>query len=65
MRWDQVRRVSRDDLSVRLSPFPRPSKLDAFRGILLWFDGNADDVMAFIAHHVKAEAAGGSGIPSL
>jgi hypothetical protein len=50
---------------VRLSPFARPSKLDAFRGILLWFDGNAEDVMAFIAHHVKAEAAGGSDSASL
>jgi hypothetical protein len=60
-----VRRVVRDEESVRLSPFPRPSKLDAFRGILLWFDDNAEDVMAFIAHHVKAEAAGGSDCASL
>jgi len=59
MGWEQVRRVVRDEASVRLSPFERPSKLDSFRGILLWFDGNADDVMAFIAHHVKTEAAGG------
>ena len=57
--WAQVRRVSRDDLGLKLSPLPHPSRLDAFRGIYLWFEDNADDVMAFVAHHVKAEAAGG------
>jgi hypothetical protein len=59
MSWNQVRRVVRDDLGVKLSPLPRPSRLDAFRGIYLWFDGNADDVMAAIDHHVGREAAGG------
>jgi hypothetical protein len=59
MLWTQVRRVSRDDSGVRLSPFPRPSRLDGFRGIYLWFDDNADQVMAHIAHHGRPEAAGG------
>ncbi len=59
MSWRQVRRVLRDDLGVKLSPLPRPSRLDAFRGIYLWFDGNAEEVMAAITHHVGPEAAGG------
>jgi hypothetical protein len=59
MLWTQVRRVARDGSGVKLSPFLRPSRLDGFRGIYLWFDGNADQVMAHIAHHVKPEAAGG------
>lgn len=59
MSWRQVRRVLRDDLGVKLSPLPRPSRLDAFRGIYLWFDGNAEDVMAAVDHHVRPEAAGG------
>jgi len=63
--WARVRRVSRDDLGVKLSPLPHPSRLDAFRGIYLWFADNADDVMAFVAHHVKAEAAGGDDLSSL
>lgn len=59
MSWKQVRRVVRDDLGVKLSPLPRPSRLDAFRGIYLWFEGNADDVKAAIDHHIGPEAAGG------
>lgn len=59
MTWNQVRRVLRDDLGVKLSPLPRPSRLDAFRGIYLWFDGNAEEVLAAIDHHIGREAAGG------
>ena len=63
--WPQVRRVARDDLGVKLSPLPQPSRLDAFRGIYLWFEDNADDVMAFVVHHTKAEAAGGDDLSSV
>lgn len=59
MTWSQVRRVTRDHLGVKLSPLPRPSRLEAYRGIYLWFAGNEDRVMATIAHHRAAEAAGG------
>ena len=63
--WAQVRRVSRDNLGLKLSPLPQPSRLDAFRGIYLRFADNADDVRAFVAHHTKAEAAGGDDLSSL
>ena len=63
MAWQQVRRVVRDQHGVKLSPLPAPSRLQAYRGIYLWFADNADDVMAIIAHHTGAEAAGGDDIP--
>jgi len=59
MAWRQVRRVARDDLGAKLSPLPRPSRLEAYRGIYLWFADNADQVMAIIAHYRAPEAAGG------
>jgi hypothetical protein len=55
MSWSQVKSVRRDNLGVKLSPLARPSRLEAYRGIYLWFEGNAEDVMAFIADHTKAE----------
>ena len=55
--WPQVRRVTKDAAGVKLSPLPRPSRLEAYRGIYLWFEGNEAEVMAAIAHHT--EAAGG------
>lgn len=61
--WSQVRRVIRDELGVKLSPLPRPSRLEAYRGIYLWFAGNEAEVMATIARHTTAEAAGGDDRP--
>jgi hypothetical protein len=55
MSWSQVKSVRRDALGAKLSPLARPSRLEAYRGIYLWFEGNAEDVMAFIADHTKAE----------
>jgi len=54
MAWAQVRRVARDELGVKLSPLARPSRLEAYRGIYLWFADNADEVMEFIARHTEA-----------
>ena len=64
MLWSRVRSVRRDRLGVKLSPLARRSRLEAYRGIYVWFEGNADEVMAFIAHHVRPEAAGGVDLPS-
>ncbi len=63
--WDLVRRVSRDKLGVKLSPLPRPSRLDAYRGIYVWFEDNSEEVMAYIAHHVGPEAARGDDFASI
>jgi len=61
--WPRVRRVTKDDLGVKLSPLARPSRLEAYRGIYLWFADNADQVMAAIAHYRAPEAAGGDDCP--
>ncbi|UCC69037.1 MAG: hypothetical protein JSV79_03720 [Armatimonadota bacterium] len=63
MAWSRVRRVARDDLGVKLSPLARPSRLEAYRGIYLWFADNADQVMAVIAHYRAAEAVGADDHP--
>lgn len=57
MEWRQVRRAVKDELGVKLSPLPHRSRLEAYRGIYLWFAGNESEVMAAIAHHTGAEAA--------
>jgi hypothetical protein len=61
--WSQVARVMRDELGVKLSPLARPSRLEAYRGIYLWFAGNEPEVMAAITHYTTAEAAGGDDRP--
>lgn len=42
MQWSDVRRVEYDNGGVRLSPFRKPTRLDAFRGLYLRYaaDGN-------------------------
>lgn len=43
--WENVRRVYLDDLGIKLSPLRRVSRLEAFRGVYLRFDGNRDQVI--------------------
>ena len=50
MAWNQVRRVARETAGVKLSPRSRHSRLEAYRGIYLWFQANETEVMATIAH---------------
>ena len=52
--WSRVRRAARDNMGVKLSPLAWPSRLEAYRGIYLWFSDNADEVMEFIARHTEA-----------
>jgi hypothetical protein len=56
MKWSDIRRVVPDDLGVKLSPLPRPSRLEAYRGIYVWFEGNRDEVVACIGVHCGAPA---------
>jgi len=47
--WDDVKRATHGDDGVFLSPLPRPSRLDSFRGVTLCFaDGNGDEVLAAV-----------------
>ncbi|HPM78463.1 MAG TPA: hypothetical protein PK961_15340 [bacterium] len=46
--WARIKRASADRRGVLLSPFPFPSRLEAFRGMYLRFAGNREQVMRFI-----------------
>ena len=64
MPWSSVRRVLDADDSVRLSPFPRGSRLDALRGIHLRFasgdgDGSPEQVRALIGRCMERNRLGG------
>ncbi len=60
MAWKEVRQVRRDSLGVKLSPLPRRSRLESYRGIYLWFGDNEPEVMAAIAaYREKAKETGG------
>lgn len=54
--WSTFRRVDRHADGVFLSPFPRPSRLDSFRGVFLRFgpDVDAGEVVALARARVPA-----------
>ncbi len=54
MRWERVRRVVWGEQGVLLSPFEKPSRLDAFRGIFLWYGDHADEVRALVERFCTA-----------
>lgn len=53
--WERVRAcyLDNDGLGVRLSPFPYPTRLNAFRGVYLRFADNADEVLRIIKRKAK------------
>lgn len=44
IRWENVRHCYVDDQGVKLSPLPRQSRLEAFRGVYLRFADNEEQV---------------------
>ena len=52
MAWSQVKRAASHPKGVFLSDRPAPSRLDSFRGMLLRFAGNADEVTSFVDDRV-------------
>ncbi len=48
MRWENVRRCYLDQNGVKLSPLDRGSRLEAFRGIYIRFNGNREQVIAAV-----------------
>jgi hypothetical protein len=54
--WSQVRRVVVQRAGVFLSPLPRPSRLDSFRGVFLRFAGNAGEVTEFVGRKTNMVA---------
>ena len=51
--WSRIKRASANRRGVLLSPFPFPSRLEAFRGMYLRFSGNRDEVMRFIEARIN------------
>jgi len=59
--WHDVKRVEMCRDGVFLSPLPRRSRLDSFRGTFLRFNGNRDEVVNFVREKLgpAAQAEGG------
>jgi len=53
--WERVRQVYEQADGVKLSPLPRPSRLEAYRGIYLWFGENREEVLA-VVHKMSRQA---------
>lgn len=43
--WGDIHTCYLDDTGIKLSPFDRQSRLEAFRGLYLRFGGNRDEVI--------------------
>lgn len=58
--WKNVRRIYVDAAGVKLSPLSSLSRLEAFRGVYLRFDGNREEALAAIDRWRKPDVAVGS-----
>jgi hypothetical protein len=56
--WDGFRTHYADRRGVTLSPFAHASWLEPYRGMRLFFGGNREEVLAFIATRVPAGSPG-------
>ena len=54
MRWEKVKRVVWGEQGVLLSPFAQPSRLDAFRGVFLWYGDQPEEVRAWVERYCSA-----------
>ncbi len=52
--WGQIRRFAVRREGVQMSPFERPSRLEAFRGTFVRFAGNRDEVVSFVEGQMAA-----------
>lgn len=52
--WSMYRSFYSDKKGVLLSPFGRPSRLEAHRGIRLMFENNRDEVIDFVKQRITA-----------
>lgn len=44
LRWDEIKRITKEGKTVRLSPLSTPSYKESFKDILLYLDGNEEEV---------------------
>ncbi len=54
MRWDRVKRLVWGEQGVLLSPFAKPSRLDAYRGVFVWFGDQREQVESLILRYCKS-----------
>jgi len=56
-RWDEFARLDVHREGIFLSPFVRPSRLDAFRGCFLRCHGNRDEVIDFARRQIASNSS--------
>jgi hypothetical protein len=61
--WGEMRRATLDRGGIFLSPFPKRSWLEAYRGVRLPFGGNRDQVLAFVETKLPVSVEDGGGEP--
>lgn len=54
LRWEQVKRVVWGEHGVLLSPLTRPSRLDAYRGIFLWYGDHREQIEQLVRTYCGA-----------
>ncbi len=54
--WDFFRSFYADKNGVFLSPFPKPSRLENFRGLYLRYNDNKEEVLNFVRAKIKTKA---------
>ena len=55
--WSMYRSYYPDKNGVLLSPFTRPTRLENFRGLFVMFDGNREEILAYLKDRIKPVAA--------
>ena len=48
MRWERVKRVVWGEDGVLLSPFAHPSRLNAYRGVFLWYGDQRETIESLV-----------------
>ncbi len=51
MRWEKVKRVVWGEDGVLLSPFAHPTRLNAYRGVFLWYGDHREAVENLVRTH--------------
>ncbi len=53
--WDTFRSFYADKNGVFLSPFPKPTRMENFRGLYVRYNDNQEEVLSFVREHIKTE----------
>ena len=54
--WSMYRSYYPDKNGVLLSPFTQPTRLENFRGLFVMFDGNREEILAYLKDRIKPAA---------